>query len=93
MPADVLLDDRPVVRLGPEDAARFMTGLRRRVEVADNPLVRVYGPEPAAFLGSATVRSGELIPSRLLSPLEVEGLLNESSSSRGAAAAILPRVS
>lgn len=93
MPADVLLDDRPVVRLGPEDAARFMTGLRRRVDLVDNPLVRVYGPEPAAFLGSATVRAGELIPSRLLSPLEVEGLLNDSSSSRGAAAAILPRVS
>ena len=93
MPADVLLDDRPVVRLGPDDAGRFLSGVRRRVDLADQPLVRVYGPQPRAFLGSATVRAGELIPSRLLSPLEVEGLLNESSSSRGVDAAILPRVS
>jgi len=32
-------------------------------------------PRPKAFLGSAHVKAGELIPTRLLSPLEVKGLL------------------
>ncbi len=36
---------------------------------ADAPQVRVYGPE-ARFLGSAHIAGGELIPTRLLSPLK-----------------------
>jgi tRNA pseudouridine55 synthase len=73
--ADALLADRPAVRLADEDAARFLTGLRRRVNLPDADLVRVYGPEARAFLGSAHVRAGELIAERLLSPIEVQGLL------------------
>ena len=38
--------------------------------------LRVYGPEPGALLGSAHVQAGELIADRLLSPAEVQGLLN-----------------
>jgi tRNA pseudouridine55 synthase len=37
--------------------------------------VRVYGPEPRAFLGSAHITAGELIADRLLTPPEVQALL------------------
>lgn len=75
MDADALLADVPVVRLDSEEAGRFLSGLRRRVRLDDAPQVRVYGPEPKAFLGSARVQAGELISTRLLSPMEVQGLL------------------
>jgi tRNA pseudouridine55 synthase len=74
--ADALLADWPVVRLGTEDAGRFLTGLRRHTSLPDAANVRVYGPEPRAFLGGAHISAGELISTRLLSPLEVQGLLN-----------------
>ena len=45
--------------------------MRRRLDLADAPRVRVYGPEPGAFLGTAHIAGGELIASRLLSPAEV----------------------
>ena len=77
MDADALLADAPIVRLDAQEAGRFLTGLRRRVRLADAPQVRVYGPEPRAFLGSARVTAGELISTRLLSPVEVQGLLDE----------------
>ncbi|PPE70893.1 tRNA pseudouridine(55) synthase TruB [Caldimonas thermodepolymerans] len=79
-PVDELLADWPVVRLEAEDAGRFLSGMRRRVALPDAPQVRVYGPQPGAFLGSARIRGGELISTRLLSPLEVEGLLNAQAS-------------
>jgi tRNA pseudouridine55 synthase len=78
-PADALLADWPHVRLGDDDAGRFLSGLRRRVNLADQPAVRVYGPQPRAFLGSAHVQAGELIADRLLSPAEVQGLLSTPS--------------
>lgn len=77
LPADALLADCPEVRLGAEDAARFLAGMRRRLALADAPQVRVFGPEPRAFLGSAHIVAGELISTRLLSPTEVQGLVNE----------------
>lgn len=70
--ADRLLAEWPAVHLAPEDAGRFLTGLRRRVPHADMPAVRVYGTAPDAFLGTAHVTAGELIADRLLSPLEVQ---------------------
>lgn len=81
--ADVLLADWPAVVLEESEASRFLTGLRRRVKLADAPQVRVYGPNPLAaagqvprvLLGSAHIKAGELIPTRLLSPAEVQGLL------------------
>lgn len=76
---DVLLADWPLVRLHAEDAGRFLSGVRRRIPLADAPQVRVYGPEPRAFLGSGHIAGGELISTRLLSPVEVEGLLNATS--------------
>ncbi len=74
-PADWLLTDRPVVRLDAAAAGRFLSGVRLRSALPDDPVVRVFGPEPGAFLGSAHVRGGELIPTRLLSPVEVAGLV------------------
>jgi tRNA pseudouridine55 synthase len=73
--ADALLADWPVVRLGQEDAGRFLAGVRRRTSLPDAAHVRVYGPEPRAFLGGGHIAAGELISTRLLSPLEVQGLL------------------
>ncbi|MEO8059074.1 MAG: tRNA pseudouridine(55) synthase TruB [Burkholderiales bacterium] len=79
MDADALLADWPVVRLGTEDAGRFLSGVRRRLSLADAPNVRVYGPEPKAFLGGGHITAGELISTRLLSPLEVQGLIQPAS--------------
>jgi len=73
---DTLLADWPAVRLDANEAARFLTGLRRRTPEPDCAHLRVYGPEPHALLGSAHITAGELIADRLLSPAEVQGLLN-----------------
>ena len=75
LPADQLLADWPLLRLAADDAGRFLSGLRRRLPLPDAPQMRVYGPEPRAFLGSAHLQAGELIADRLLSPVEVQGLL------------------
>jgi tRNA pseudouridine55 synthase len=75
LPADALLRQWPQVRLAAEEAGRFLSGLRRRVTLEDQTHVRVYGPEEAAFLGTAHVSAGELIADRLLSPIEVQALL------------------
>jgi len=72
---DSLIRSWPAVCLPQDEAARFLTGLRRRVMEEDRPAVRVYGPEPAALLGSAHITAGELIADRLLSPNEVQALL------------------
>ena len=85
MPADALLADWPVVRLGNEDAGRFLSGVRRRVALFDAPNVRVYGPEPKAFLGGGHITAGELISTRLLSPVEVQGLLTPQEQAPGPA--------
>lgn len=76
LPADVLLSAWPEVQLPDDEAGRFLTGLRRRVLLADAPAVRVYraGPAPRAFLGSAHITSGELIADRLLSSIEVQAM-------------------
>jgi tRNA pseudouridine55 synthase len=82
-PAEVLLAEAPSVRLDSDEAARFLSGLRRRVKQADAALVKVFGPGsavlPQAFLGSAHIKAGELIPQRLLSPLEVTQILESAS--------------
>lgn len=72
---DCMLADWPVLCLSMDDAGRFLTGMRRKVKAPDMPAVRVYGPNPSTFLGSAHVTAGELIPDRLLSPIEVQALL------------------
>lgn len=73
---DRLLLDAPELRLDAPEAARFLSGLRRRVQAPNAERVRVYGPEQRAFLGSAHISSGELIADRLLTPPEVQALLS-----------------
>jgi len=72
---DALVEDWPEIRLGDDDAGRFLSGVRRRLALPDAERVRVYGPQPRAFLGGARIAGGELISTRLLSPVEVQGLL------------------
>ncbi len=72
-PADALLAGWPRVQLPGDEAGRFLTGLRRRVSLADAAAVRVYGPDDD-FLGSGHIAGGELIADRLLSPAEVARL-------------------
>lgn len=75
LPVDTLLAGHARVTLGSEDAARFLSGLRRRGAWADAEHVAVYGDKPAALLGTAHVKAGELIPGRLLSPIEIQQIL------------------
>jgi tRNA pseudouridine55 synthase len=75
MPVECLLQGWPGLRLNESEAARFLSGLRRRVEHADAPHVRALGPK-GEFLGSAHVKAGELIADRLLTPVEVTQSLN-----------------
>ncbi|WP_454902932.1 tRNA pseudouridine(55) synthase TruB [Variovorax gossypii] len=75
LPAEALVDGHSRVTLGAEDAARFLSGLRRRGSWADAGEVAVFGAEPAAFLGTAHVTGGELIPGRLLNPIEIQQIL------------------
>jgi tRNA pseudouridine55 synthase len=75
LPAEALVDGHSRVTLGAEDAARFLSGLRRRGNWADAGEVAVFGAEPAAFLGTAHVTGGELIPGRLLNPIEIQQIL------------------
>ncbi len=74
---DALLADWLQVRLDDEGAARFLAGVRRRIPLPDAPRVRVYGPEPKAFLGGGHIQAGELISTRLLSPVEAGDLLGQ----------------
>jgi tRNA pseudouridine55 synthase len=42
--------------------------------------VRVYGQSPRALLGVGHVQAGELIPDRLLSPIEIEQFLKQCAA-------------
>lgn len=104
LPAEVLVAGHRRVTLGTEDAARFLSGLRRRGEWADAEQVAVFAPsragggrgwglaaldapdapiptspqmgkEPLTFLGTAHVTANELIPGRLLNPIEIQQIL------------------
>ncbi|WP_213954960.1 tRNA pseudouridine(55) synthase TruB [Variovorax sp. dw_954] len=75
LPAEALVAGHGRVTLGPEDAARFLSGLRRRGEWADAGEVAVFGSEPQAFLGTAHITANELIPGRLLNPIEIQQIL------------------
>ena len=83
-PVQTLLQRHTVVTLGPEDAARFLSGLRRRGEWPDGDQLAVFGPPPydgsdPALLGTAHVRAGELIPGRLLSPTDIRQIQETST--------------
>ncbi len=71
MPVEALLNGHDSVMLDSENAARFLSGMRRRGNWADMEKVAVFATSPKALLGTAHVKGGELIPGRLLSPPEV----------------------
>lgn len=77
-PIDVLLPEHTRVTLDEDNAGRFLSGLRRRGHWPDMPQVRVYGQEPPALLGIGHTLAGELIPTRLLSPIEIQQILESS---------------
>jgi tRNA pseudouridine55 synthase len=72
---DCLLPSHTVVMLKHDDAGRFLSGVRRMGRWPDLEHVAVYGESPRALLGSAHVKAGELIPGRLLSPIEIQQIL------------------
>ena len=69
--ADALLEGHQRVTLHSESAARFLSGVRRRGDWADAERVAVYCDAPVSLLGTGRVVAGELIPGRLLSPLDI----------------------
>lgn len=73
--ADILLPQDHAIVLDNAEAGKFLSGLRRRGDWPDAELLAVWGDRPRALLGSAHVKGGELIPTRLLSPVEVEQTL------------------
>ncbi|NDZ16234.1 tRNA pseudouridine(55) synthase TruB [Variovorax sp. WS11] len=75
LPTEALVAGHTNVTLCAEDAARFLSGLRRRGAWPDAAEVAVFGQAPAAFLGTAHVKAGELIPGRLLNPIEIQQTL------------------
>lgn len=79
-PAEALLPDHTAVTLAADDAAKFLTGLRRRGDWVDADHVVVFGDAPRALLGSAHIKAGELIPSRLLSPIEIRQILQAADA-------------
>ena len=78
MPVQCLLPDHTTVTLDSENSGRFLSGVRRRGTWPDLDRVSVFGENPPALLGSAHVKAGELIPGRLLSPLEIQQILERS---------------
>jgi tRNA pseudouridine55 synthase len=75
LPVEALLGSHPRVQLSAQDAGRFLSGLRRRGTWPDSPAVAVFGDEPPALLGTGHVKAGELIPGRLLSPIDIQQIL------------------
>ena len=80
LPVEALLPGHVRVTLAQEDAERFLSGLRRRGSWPDAECVAVFGEQHAMLLGSAFIQAGELIPRRLLSPLELRQMSEHAFS-------------
>ncbi len=78
LPADELLAGHARLTLDHDNAARFLTGLRRRGPWPNTEQVAVYGDQPTTLLGTAHITAGELIPGRLLSPIEIQQILENT---------------
>ena len=87
LPVKTLLEGYTPVVLEAESAGRFLSGVRRRGAWPNEARVAVFGPAPGAsnetttdrvLLGSAHTECGELIPGRLLSPIEIQQILETS---------------
>ena len=91
LPVDILLGGHTPVALDAEGAGRFLSGVRRRGHWPDQEQVAVFGPglgaeprenEPSprpVLLGSGHTQGGELIPGRLLSPIEIQQILETAT--------------
>jgi tRNA pseudouridine55 synthase len=77
-PVDVLLPGYNEVQLDKDNTDRFLNGVPRLGPWSDCDQVAVYGEHPRALLGTAVVHGGELIPGRLLSPIEIQQILESS---------------
>ena len=82
LPVESLLDEHARVELDAENTSRFLNGMSRRGSWPDSERVAVHGTLQTAstvvLLGVGRVVSGELIPNRLLSPSDIEQILNKS---------------
>ena len=84
-PVESLLPQHTRVRLDADDAGRFLSGLRRRGEWKDDEQVAVFGPltgsgqAAESLLGTGHIKAGELIPGRLLSPPEIQQILETTT--------------
>jgi tRNA pseudouridine55 synthase len=74
LPVESLLPEHARVTLSSDDSGRFLSGMRRRGSWADCENVAVFSPLPT-LLGTAHIKAGELIPGRLLSPIEIQQIL------------------
>ena len=79
LPVDSLLPRHTRVTLDADNAGRFLSGLRRRGDWNDDEQVAVFGLEPQALLGTGHIKAGELIPGRLLSPPEIQQILETTT--------------
>ena len=77
LPVDSLLEHHTRVTLDADNAARFLNGLARRGTWADSAQVAAYDPG-GNLLGTGHITRHELIPKRLLSPLEIEQITKKS---------------
>ena len=76
LPPDALVAAWPAITLGRRSTRAGSSPACAAASALDDAAnVRVYGPEPGAFLGTGHVAGGELIASRLLSPAEVAALI------------------
>jgi tRNA pseudouridine55 synthase len=81
---ECLLPQHLDITLDEDNAGRFLSGMRRRGAWPDHDQVRVFGQRPRALLGTGHVRAGELIPTRLLSPLEIQQILETAPAAQQA---------
>lgn len=86
LPVDALLERHVPVTLDSENTVRFLSGVRRRGNWPDEKQVAVYSAVPHALLGTAHTEAGELIPGRLLSPLEITQSQTQQADSNKEAA-------
>jgi tRNA pseudouridine55 synthase len=78
LPVDSLLESHTPVTLDTDNAGRFLSGLRRRGTWANASAAAVYEAQSGNLLGSAHIASGELIPTRLLSPIEIDQIRQQA---------------
>jgi tRNA pseudouridine55 synthase len=78
LPVDTLLARHTPVLLDEQNAGRFLSGMRRRGDWPDSEAVAVYAESDRALLGVGHIQSGELIPDRLLSPLDIRQVQQQS---------------